>query len=216
MTNAQPHGADTTSLRQDLEQIAGQLPEEGLAVAELVNTLGREGLLLLAVILCLPFLLPVSIPGVSTVFGALILLIGIAVLFNAKPWLPARIAQYKLARERLQSILTMGAHWVARLERISRPRLMALVTGPMHNFNGAMLALGAALLMIPLAVVPFSNTLPALAIIFTAVGLIQRDGGCALIGLGFNVLAIIYFGFIFTAGTAAVMHAIQNWLPFLL
>jgi hypothetical protein len=200
------------SLKQALQEIAGRLPAEGLNIKALVQSLGREGLLLLCVLLSLPFLLPVSIPGVSTVFGALIFLIGLAILFNRKPWLPAKVANYQLAHDRLHSILTMGAHWVERVERISRPRLAALIAGPMHNINGAMLSIGAALLMVPLGLVPFSNTLPALGIMFTAAGMIQRDGVCSLIGFGFAVLSAVYFGVIFTAGTAAVMHFLPGWM----
>ena len=45
-------------------------------------------MLLVCVFLTLPFLLPVSIPGVSTVFGLAIILIGVGVTLNRVPWLP--------------------------------------------------------------------------------------------------------------------------------
>jgi hypothetical protein len=205
--------SDRPSLRQWLHDMADTLPEEGLPVSALMQSLGREGLLLLAIILCLPFLLPVSIPGVSTIFGALILLIGVAITFNTAPWLPGRIARYPLARARLHDILELGAKWVERLERISCPRLTALTRGPMQNLHGALLVLGAGLLMVPLGLVPFSNTLPALGIIFTAVALIQRDGGCTLIGIGFNLLTIIYFGLIFALGATVVLEGLRRFVP---
>ena len=49
------------------------------------RTMGESGLLLLCALLSLPFLFPVSIPGVSTVFGAGIVLISAAITFNRQP-----------------------------------------------------------------------------------------------------------------------------------
>src|SRR3546814_12221000 len=89
--------------------------------------------------------------------------------------------------------------WVRRLERISRPhRLRALVNGRAQNlFNNLAFILAALLLMAPFGFVPFSNTLPALALLFLAAGLIQRDGVAVLLGYLANVGTIIYFGILF-------------------
>jgi hypothetical protein len=206
--NSEKFGGSLSAKLHDLTQ---QLPPEGMDVAELVRRLGQEGLLLFSVLLCLPFLLPVQIPGVSTVFGAAILLIGVAVLLNIQPWLPGKVARYKLSQERLREILVRSEHWVTRLENLTRPRLSWLTQGLMGRLTGGWLALAAALLMLPLALIPFSNTLPALAIMFLAVGAVEGDGLCLLIGLGFIVLSTVYFGLIFTLGLNAVMQA----LPFL-
>jgi hypothetical protein len=199
------------SLSAKLHDITQHLPPEGMDVAELMRRLGQEGLLLFSVLLCLPFLLPVQIPGVSTVFGAAILLIGIAVLFNMQPWLPGKVARYRLAKERLREILVRSEHWVTRLENLTRPRMGWLTQGWMGRLAGGWLALAAALLMLPLAIIPFSNTLPALAIMFLAVGAVEGDGLCLLIGLGFIGLSIVYFGVIFTLGVNVVLQA----MPFL-
>lgn len=200
-------------LSQRLSQLANQLPPQGLRVGELVAQLGREGLLLLCVVLSLPFLLPVSIPGVSTVFGLLILFIGIAEALRMPIWLPYGVARYALTRERLQEILLLGARWVQRLEKLARAREVWLTEGPMQRLNGAMLALGAALLMLPLAFIPFSNTLPALACIFLAVGMLARDGRCIVIGCLFNLASALYFGLIFALGAAVVLKYLGPYLP---
>ncbi|NJM44500.1 MAG: exopolysaccharide biosynthesis protein, partial [Brachymonas sp.] len=54
---------NTQSLSQRLAEFADQLPEAGLSVGELVKQLGREGLLLLCIVLSLPFLLPCRFRG---------------------------------------------------------------------------------------------------------------------------------------------------------
>lgn len=49
------------------------LPSEGVGVADIRDVFGQEGLMLLTAFLTIPFMIPVSIPGASTVFGAVIL-----------------------------------------------------------------------------------------------------------------------------------------------
>jgi hypothetical protein len=207
---------ENDSLSQRLAVFANSLPAEGLAVGELIKQLGRDGLLLLCIVLSLPFLLPVSIPGVSTVFGLLILFIGIAETLRMPIWLPGKVARYQLTRARLQDILRLGAKWVNRLESWAKPRLTGLTSPGMQRFNGAMLTIGAGLLMLPLAIIPFSNTLPALACIFLAAGLLGRDGLCILVGCVFNLLSAIYFAVIFVLGTAVLVNLLQKYAPWLL
>src|SRR3546814_4989939 len=74
----------------------------------------------------LPILIPVSIPGVSTVFGAAILLVGISRLIGRPLWLPARLRDKALPADRLRPGLTGGMTWVRRLERISRPHRLQI------------------------------------------------------------------------------------------
>ena len=213
MNPMKPDFAAPPKLSQRLADFADQLPETGLSLGELVKLLGREGLLLLCVVLSLPFLLPVSIPGVSTVFGLLILLIGMAEALRMPIWLPGKVARYALTRERLRDILKLGAHWVQRLEKLARPRMAWLSSAAMQRVNGAMLVLGAALLMMPLAIIPFSNTLPALACIFLAVGMLGRDGVCIMLGCLFNLVSALYFGLIFWLGAAVVLTYLGPYLP---
>ena len=85
------------SLGAKLKTVIDNLPQDGVRLAEIRNVFGRDGLMLLAVFLTIPFMLPISIPGVSTVFGAAILLIGISRLFGRNLWLPKKssIEQYR-------------------------------------------------------------------------------------------------------------------------
>ena len=65
-------------LGEQLASVINNLPEDKLTLGELLEVFGDEGLLLLTMLLTVVFLIPVSIPGVSTVFGAAILLVGIS------------------------------------------------------------------------------------------------------------------------------------------
>jgi hypothetical protein len=197
------------SLGERLKVIIMDLPPDKVTLAEIRDLLGQEGLLLLTAFLTIVFLIPVSIPGVSTVFGAAILLIGVSRLLNRSLWLPKRFLDRRLPAEKLYAGLNKGIIWFHRLERISRTHRLRWLTrnGFMDALNSCALIIGAGLLMAPFGLIPFSNTLPALAILFLAIGLLQRDGVCILLGYLVNLATIVYF-ILLVMGGGATMHEI--------
>lgn len=202
---------ESESLGEKIELLIERLPPQEVALVEIIDMVGADSLMLLATFLTVVFLVPVSIPGVSTVFGTGILLIGIARLFSRKPWLPRAIADRKLSSERLREGFRRALVGFHRLEKISRPhRLPGLTSdGPAALVNNLSFILAGVLLMVPFGFVPFSNTLPALALIFLAVGMIQRDGGCVLLGHLANVATIVYFAILIGAGGWSIHELLQ-------
>lgn len=205
-----PHGAE--SLSEQLKTIIDGLPPDSIPLQLLVEVFGDEGLLLLTALLTLVFLIPVSIPGVSTVFGAAILLIGLSRLRNRPLWLPARLRERPVPVARIRPGLETSLTWMRRMERISRPhRLPRLVDGgPLRLVNDLAFLLAALLLMAPFGLIPFSNTLPALALLLYAVGFIQRDGGAVLLGHAANIGTMVYFGVLIGSGGLAVRELLQR------
>lgn len=182
------------SLSTVLERLIGNLRGKTITLRELMEAIGEQGLLLMCAIACLPFLIPVSIPGVSTVFGAAIVMISLAITLNRLPWLPRRILDKEMETERLTPALQRGVTIVSKLDRFMRPRLPGLTAGAvMARVNGLAIMAAGILLMLPLGFVPFSNTLPGIAILLFSAGMIQRDGATVLGGYLFLVLTSIYF-----------------------
>ncbi|HLU11440.1 MAG TPA: exopolysaccharide biosynthesis protein [Oceanobacillus sp.] len=182
------------TLSQTLTNTASSISGEQITLKQLLELIGEQGLLLFCMILVIPFLLPISIPGVSTVFGLVIILIGIGVTLNRLPWLPRRLMERAVATANLVEAMKKGAEMFARLDRVIRPRLLPLTDGAVINrINGLGLTLGGILLLFPLGLVPFSNTLPGIAVLFLAVGILQRDGLFIIAGHLMNVVTIIYF-----------------------
>ncbi len=198
------------SLGEKLDVMIVSLPPDGVTLAKIRDIVGQDGLLVLTIFLTLVFMVPVSIPGVSTVFGAAILLIGTSRLFGRKLWLPSRIEQRTLSSDKLRSTLTKGAKWLHKLERVSKPRRLDLLTASrfMRILNDLALIAGAVLLMAPFGLIPFSNTLPALALLFLAIGLLQNDGLCVLYGHLMNLATVIYFSVLIVGGGFALWHII--------
>ncbi|MGQ0793743.1 MAG: exopolysaccharide biosynthesis protein [Deltaproteobacteria bacterium] len=193
MTNFETHDP-SRKLSATLARVADSLPPESVMLRDLLELVGEQGLLLLCIFLCLPFLLPVSIPGVSTVFGLAIIFIGTGVAFNRLPWFPKRVLDRPLSTNQLRDVLKRGAGIVRRFERLVRPRCLVLSGGAGINFfNGAALVLGGVLLTFPLGLIPFSNTLPAAAVLFLALGMLERDGLFIVAGYLMNIVTIVYF-----------------------
>lgn len=199
-------------ITKKLHALIRSLPPTGVTLSELIHRVGSDGLLILTALLTLVFIIPVSIPGVSTVFGAAILLIAVSRLFGRELWIPARLKHKTIGTKKLRPVLRKALSWLHKIERVSRPnRIQWLVAeGPMEQLNNSALILGAVLLMVPFGFIPFSNTFPALALLFMAIGLLQRDGVCVLLGYVGNVATMIYFAVLIAGGGLAIREVFNR------
>lgn len=199
------------SIAERIGLAIASLPSGGVSLATIRDLIGHDGLMLLTAFLTVVFLVPVSIPGVSTVFGGAILLISITRLLGRNLWLPRKLELREVSSEKLRGGFVRGLRWFKRLEKISRPHRMGwLINGNFMQFvNNSALILGAVLLMAPFGLIPFSNTLPAVAILFFAIGFLQRDGVCILLGHLSNIATIVYFTLLIGGGAVAIQKAWQ-------
>ena len=188
--------ADTKeSLHHALTRAIDSIEGATITLRRLLELVGEHGLLFLCALLTIPFLIPVSIPGVSTVFGAGIILIAVGITANRLPWLPRRLMERELDAEKLSGILRRGVAVVARVEAYIRPRMRGITgSGVAARVNGMAIIFAGGLLMAPLGLIPFSNTLPAFAILLLAIGMSQRDGVVVLAGYAMIVATLVYFG----------------------
>lgn len=184
----------SASLSETLRGMIGRIGGSSVTLRELMSEAGEHGFLLMCALASLPFLIPVSIPGVSTVFGFAIILISLSISFNRVPWLPKKILDRELDTQKLVPALEKGAALVSRLDRYLKPRMSALVEGRTTNrINGLAIAFGGVLLMFPLGLIPLSNTLPGIAILLLTTGMIQRDGLIVAAGYAFIAITLVYF-----------------------
>ncbi|MDX7682866.1 exopolysaccharide biosynthesis protein [Aeromonas caviae] len=187
-----------STLSDTLRATAHAIEESHISLRQMLTLVGEQGMLLFCVLLTVPFLLPVSIPGVSTPFGLLILFIGIGITLNRVPWLPAFLMERRFAAEHLKPTLHKGADLLARIDRFIRPRLLIL-TGSVtiNRCNGLLIMLAALLLMLPLMLplgaIPFTNAMPAWAILLLAIGMLQRDGLFVALGYALVAATLVWF-----------------------
>jgi len=166
-----------------------------VTLRELLGHVGEQGLLVFCAILAMPFLLPVTLPFMSTALGLPMLLIGIAVVLNRVPWLPVRLLDHALPSTTVQHILERAARAADRFEHLVRPRLLALTDSALANsIHGVVLVIAVLVLMAPLPLVPFANTLPAISVILLCLGMAERDGAVILLGHLATLVAAAFVG----------------------
>ncbi|MBX3003239.1 MAG: exopolysaccharide biosynthesis protein [Anaerolineales bacterium] len=210
MTSTTIDPSRSESLVEKLETIIQTLPPGQVTLAKIIDIIGNDSLMLITIFLSLVFLIPVSIPGVSTVFGSGILLIGVSLLFRNTLYMPKRIQERPIASEKLVKGMRGALTWLRRLEKISKPGRLPWLATRATLLNKLAYILAAVLLMMPFGFVPFSNTLPAIALIFFAIGAIQKDGLSILFGHLMNIVTIIYFGALIAAGGWTILEVLQK------
>lgn len=182
-------------LSEALEATRVAVTGHRVTLRELLGLVGEQGLLVFCAILAMPFLLPVTLPFMSTALGLPMLLIGAAVVMNRVPWLPDRLLDHALPTDTVQHVLERAAHSADRFEHLVRPRLLVLTGTPFVNsVNGVMVVLAVLVLMAPLPLVPFANTLPAIGIILLCLGMAERDGVVILLGHAATLIATAFVG----------------------
>jgi hypothetical protein len=158
------------------------------------RTEGR-GFFCLIILLCFPFLGPVSIPGTSTPLGAVIFLMALRLALRLSPRLPRWIGERRLPRG-FHRVLGQSAKVLRFLERwLVRPRRTGWLGWRLAwGLNGLVLALMAFCLALPIPpVIPLTNMLPAYAIVLVAFSMMEEDGVMVWLGYAVTVGALAYF-----------------------
>jgi hypothetical protein len=150
----------------------------------------------MTLIFALPFVQPIPVPGLSIIFGAVIIALGLKTSFGAHGKLPEFVRSKVLQPQNVQKMARGGQKIFSKLERLFRPRCLALTAPPWTQIAGLSLILCGIALALPLPpVILFSNSLPAIAVIFICLGLLERDGLFVVGGHLFAVGTWVYFGF---------------------
>ena len=184
---------------------------ENVTLREVLGLLHGRGYVLLSMLLALPFCTPLPLPGLSTPFGLIIMIIGVRLALGAKPWLPNRLLNTRLPPKVFAKVFALTRKIILGFERLLRPRML-WVTGTrrLEQLHGIPIAICALLLLLPLPI-PFTNAVPAWAIMLLAAGLLERDGGFIIAGYIVSLLALAFFGAIAVFGVETV-DFIWKWL----
>jgi hypothetical protein len=178
-----------------LDILSAERPPAGLTLNRVLYWTEGRGIFFLVVLLCFPFLTPVSIPGTSTLLGTAILLLALKLAFRLPPRLPAWVGERQLPPG-FNKVLNGSVKVLRFLERwVVRPRRSGWLNWPLVRcLNGLVLVLMAFCLALPLAI-PLTNMLPAYAIVLVALSMMEEDG------------AMIWAGYAVTAGTLLYFYA---------
>ena len=183
--------------------------EQTLDFNTLVSGLGRRAFGMLLFVAALPAFIPIPVGGALS--GPLIMLVAAQLLVGmVHPWLPGFIARRGPKRQALARFERMVDPWLARLERIVRPRLTAVLDHPLATaFTGLLLLLLGLLLALP---IPLTNYVFGGLILLYALALLERDGALMLAAWGVGIVALSTTG----ALSGGLVSLLQPWIDRLL
>jgi hypothetical protein len=191
-------------LSEEFALIVKEFEVETVTLREVFGLLHGRGYVLLVMLLALPFCTPIPLPGLSTPLGLIILIISTRLALGAKPWLPQRLLDTRLPPNVFAKVFEITGKIVRSFEGMLRPRLLWVTASPrLEQLHALPMMLCAVLLLLPLPV-PFTNIVPAWAIILVAGGLLERDGYFILGGYAATLLTAVFFGAIALFGKSAV------------
>lgn len=192
-----PGPASSLEFSDELRRLADRYRESPAPLGEILDTLGARASALLVVICALPFSTPISIPGLSTPFGLVILLLATRYFLGLPPWLPERLRRVILPAAFFTRMLVASGKLVGWLERRLRARLHMLADADWKlRLHTLVVIIAALLLMIPLPPLPpFTNTLPALVAVIMTFSALKRDGAGILAGYAVFLFTVGYFVF---------------------
>ncbi|MBL29252.1 MAG: exopolysaccharide biosynthesis protein exod [Rhodospirillaceae bacterium] len=194
------------SLHEIADRTIDRTSGETVTVGEVIDaSAGRAfgPLLLLPALVALAPLIG-AIPGVSVVTGAIIAVIAVQALFGRKsPWLPKTLNDLSFKRQPLEEGMKRVRPVLEKIDTVLSPRLSFMAGG--FGFRIAMLcAVLMAILMYPLALVPWGVMLPAAAVTIIGIGVTADDGAWILAGVVVSTAAAVAAYMLWTSAWAGL------------
>lgn len=173
-------------LSEILASLADDTGRERVSVADIFQAMGDRAFGALILIFALPNVIP-SPPGTSALTGAPLVFLSAQLMLGQSPWLPKIIANRSVARSDFSAVVSRVSPWLARGERMLRPRLGFLIYPPAEYLTGFLCLILSIILILP---IPLGNILPALAICLFSFGILERDGLCVLLGMAMFAISV--------------------------
>ncbi len=186
-------------LSQRFNLLKNELCQSDFTTSELLQKLGDKSHCLAAVILSLPFLLPIPIPGLSTVMGLMITWVLFYWFVKKNIWIPKKWRNETLPAAVFTKVFEKGEVYAKKFEFLFKARGATLV----HSFLGRLMVfllivISALFLALPLP--PGTNFPPAVTIIILALSILFEDAW------------LMIFGFLVFSFNAFLMFVLVNFM----
>lgn len=174
-------------LSEHLVAMAQDESRERISVNDLIHALKGRAIAALLLLFSFPNVLP-SPPGTSGVLGLPLVYLSLQMMLGRPPWMPAFIGNRSMPRASFSAIVHRSAPYLARAERLLRPRLSALTGTKGARVVGGICLVLSIVLFLP---IPLGNMLPALAICILALGTLEQDGAWIIMGTVLGGLSLV-------------------------
>ena len=194
------------SVREEFKILAAKLRDrEKLTLGEVLDFLKENAYHFMIILLCLPFVQPVPMMGLSSILGFVIALIGLSFAMGRMPKLPKKILDVKLPDKFMYYVFLASEKVFSFLEKFIKSRLVSISTNKLiARVSGGFIFVAALLLMLPIPI-PFTNTLPTYAILVITIGELEEDGLLIIGGYLMFVATVIYF-LLLLLGSLELVH----------
>jgi hypothetical protein len=181
-----PHAADSAPISRIVAEVAAAFPGERISLGEMATAFGDRAFGMLLLLLLLPGLLP----GMASVFGTPLLILGVQMGLGLRvPKLPGILARQTIKRSDLLRLASASSKGLGRIERYVRPR-PGFFTSPLgERIIGWITAYVAIMLILP---GPGTNGPPAFGNIVMALGLIEHDSKVTGWGVALSIAGCIF------------------------
>jgi len=204
-------------LSQKLAQIlqAHDAPA-GITLNQLMERTEGRGFYLVLILLSLPFIVPVSIPGVSTILGLSIALLTLRLALGKSARLPQFLGGRKLTPAFRDKILGGSVKFLRFVEKGVKPRRTRWLAARWAiNANALLMAFLGLLLALPFPPFPpLTNSLPCYSIILIAASTMEEDGVMIWAGYAVSLGTTLYL-FLVAHGLEIAFLKAYHWLQHL-
>jgi len=193
---------DTSSLLDELmlDMNEAGIKQSWMSFGYFLHLFGQRsyaGIFFILAVLCL-------LPGISILAGFVMILPSLQLLLGfSLPTFPTFIQQKQISVKRLQSCIRWLLPKLQWLEQFVKPRYLFLSSKLAMYLIGLVALLLSIIVAVPF---PLSNFLPAFAMLFISIGMLQRDGLYIAIGLLISLLAFWV--------SISVVKLIFSWLMY--
>lgn len=173
--------------------------EDRVRLTDIVDVLKERVYGVLLLIFAIPNAIPNPVPGITAVLGLPLVIIAAQLMVGRpRPWFPKVLGERSIATEDFRRLIQQAEPWLKRAERMLKPRGSLLFRPTGERLLAAIVLAMAVILTLP---IPLANLVPALAICFIALALIEFDGVMAVIGMftaliGAAIASSVVYGFI--------------------
>ena len=167
-----------------------------LTLNRMLDRMEGRGIYLVIIVLAAPFVVPVSLPGLSTVIGGIMILLLMGILLGRRARLPHFFGDRIFPASIQRRLLGGSVRFLRWIEKFVRPRQTRwLRWRTVEVINALILMTLAFLLALPLPSPPFflSNSIPGYAIILLAASIMEEDGWLIWLGYGAAAVNVVFF-----------------------
>jgi hypothetical protein len=184
---------DHFSLKDAVSLVRNKSNPNGIYVKDVIDTFGTRSHAFMILFFCLPFIQPLPMMGLSTVFGGIISLLAVFMALGKPPWLPKKFMDKHIQHKLVESSCGALIKLLSKTEKLIRPRFnFWLPLVPVRVFHALLLIFFAFLLALPLPI-PFSNSIPAYFLVLHAIGLLEDDGVLIFISYLVAIGGLLFF-----------------------